>query len=90
MMKRMLFSVLLVTGMNLVTKAQTAQSQTVRKPSFLKTKNSRKAHLSNRNIYHWSNGQKATPTGTEATSSNGEGYAALKKDTAKLVKKRKQ
>ncbi|MGN6164878.1 MAG: hypothetical protein ACTHOF_10090 [Flavisolibacter sp.] len=46
--------------------------------------------LSNRKIYHWTNGQRSTPTGEAATSSNGNSYAALKKDTAKVVKKGKQ
>lgn len=37
--------------------------------------------LDNRKIYNWSDGQSATPTGHEATSSNGSAYAALKEDT---------
>ena len=46
--------------------------------------------LSNRKIYHWKDGQRATPTGHKATSSNGSQYAALKKDTAILPKKQDQ
>lgn len=36
--------------------------------------------LDNRKIYHWNNGQRATPTGEEATSSNDNSYSALRKD----------
>ena len=38
-------------------------------------------NLDQRDVYHWSNGQRATPTGEQAMAING-GYAALKKDTA--------
>lgn len=46
--------------------------------------------LSEREIYQWINGQRATPTGTEATPSNGDGFASLKKDTTAVKKKGKQ
>jgi hypothetical protein len=46
--------------------------------------------LSNRKIYHWKDGQRATPSGHVATPSNGSQYAAIKKDTAILPKKQDQ
>jgi|SRR6476620_11583203 hypothetical protein len=46
--------------------------------------------LSNRKIYHWKDGQRATPTGHVATPSNGSQYAAIKKDTTILPKKQDQ
>jgi len=42
--------------------------------------------LNERRIYKASNGQRATPTGHEATPTSG-GYASLKKDTAVVVPK---
>ena len=42
--------------------------------------------LNERRIYKADNGQRATPTGHEATPTSG-GYAALKKDTAVVVPK---
>ena len=42
--------------------------------------------LNERRIYKAKNGQRATPTGHEATPTSG-GYAALKKDTAVVVPK---
>ncbi len=42
--------------------------------------------LNERRIYKAKNGQRATPTGHEATPTGG-GYAALKKDTAVIVPK---
>jgi hypothetical protein len=43
--------------------------------------------LSNRKIYHWTNGQRSTPTGQDA-SAVGSGYAAIRKDTAKVIVKK--
>ena len=37
--------------------------------------------LNDRNMYNWKDGQRATPTGHEATGTNG-GYAALGRDSA--------
>ena len=39
----------------------------------------------NRRIYHWKDGQRATPTGHEATGT-GSGYSALKKRPKPLAK----
>ncbi|MDQ6608692.1 MAG: hypothetical protein M3Y85_02605 [Bacteroidota bacterium] len=41
-----------------------------------------------RRIYHYANGQRSTPTGRDATPSNG-GYAALKADTSSKPKPKK-
>lgn len=69
-----------------------AKAKTDTTANVAKTRASKisKPKLNNRKIYHWSNGQRSTPTGEAATSSNGNSYAAIKKDTAKVVKKGKQ
>ena len=54
------------------------------------TKSTDSSQLSNRKIYQWKDGQRATPTGHNATPSNGSQYSALKKDTAILPKKEKE
>ena len=36
--------------------------------------------IDNRDIYHWKDGQRATPTGNEATGSNDNSYVSLKKN----------
>lgn len=41
--------------------------------------------LNQRKIYKWKDGQKATPTGHEATGTAG-GYTSIRKDTAATVK----
>ena len=46
--------------------------------------------LNNRENYQWKNGQEATPTGHDATSSNGDSYVSQKKDSASKSPKRKQ
>jgi hypothetical protein len=45
--------------------------------------------LNNRKVYHWENGQRATPTGQEATPTNG-GYQALKKGANATRKKEEE
>lgn len=55
-----------------------------------RTQNIDTVKLSNRKIYHWKDGQRATPTGHVATPSNGSQYAAIKKDTTILPKKQDQ
>ena len=99
-MKRVILSAILLFGILATVSAQASGSKktpktiTVQKSS--KTKHSAKAgttktvNLSNRKIYRWSNGQRSTPTGKEATSSNGSGYATIKKDTARVIKKKDQ
>lgn len=44
--------------------------------------------LNERVNYQWNNGQKATPTGNEATPSNGDNYSALAKDSSATKKPR--
>jgi hypothetical protein len=43
--------------------------------------------LDNRKNYHWKNGQTATPTGNEASSSNGTEYSSQKGDSSGRKKK---
>lgn len=43
------------------------------------------AQLNNRKNYKWRNGQQATPTGNEATGTNG-GYSAIGRDTTRKGK----
>jgi hypothetical protein len=103
-MKRVILSAILLFGITTLISAQTKNSKqssktmksvTIKSAKNKKTAKAPKAKadtvtLSNRKIYHWSNGQRSTPTGQDATSSNGSSYSALKKDTAKVVGKRKQ
>jgi len=65
------------------------QAKAKKASTTAKTTKGKTVDLSNRKIYHWTKGQRSTPTGQDATSSNGSGYAAIKKDTAKVVKKGK-
>jgi len=102
-MKRMILSAILLFGIATLVSAQTKEKQssktmkgvTIKSSKNKKTAKAPKAKadtvtLSNRKIYHWSNGQRSTPTGQDATSSNGSSYSALKKDTAKVVGKHQQ
>ena len=86
-MKRVILSAFLLFGVTAIVSAQTTKKSSkaviVRKASENKkvTKSAQAKNtvkLNNRKIYHWTNGQKSTPTGQEATSSNGSGYAAIK------------
>ncbi|HEV7331052.1 MAG TPA: hypothetical protein VGN63_08445 [Flavisolibacter sp.] len=87
-MKRVILSTVIMVGLAVSASAQTAtgnSSKTTRAASSTtKAKATSKAALkpsdtlNNRRIYHFKNGQRATPTGHEATpSSVGGGYAAL-------------
>jgi hypothetical protein len=103
-MKRVLLSIIVLFGVTTIASAQTTKNNNASNAktvtgSGVKNKKINNASvnyktdtitLTNREIYHWSDGQRATPTGQEATSSNGSGYAALKKDTAKVIGKGKQ
>lgn len=53
-----------------------------------KNKPAKKQVLNHRKNYNWKNGQQATPTGNEASPTNG-GYVSLKKDTAATAPKKK-
>lgn len=88
-MKRLMFVVLTLGLMAGAASAQTTGSNSSRSTSMsstgtYKVKKSKKAKklpsevLNNRRIYHWESGQRATPTGEEATPTNG-GYQSLKK-----------
>lgn len=97
-MKRVILSAFLILGTTAVVSAQTTHHKhtskavaTRKAPAKKKETTAAKVNtvkLNNRKIYHWTNGQKSTPSGQDATSSNGSGYAVLKKDTAKVVKKK--
>ena len=105
-MKRVILSVFIVFGITAMASAQTTTQkksskakttinsetshQAKAKTVEASTSKTSKPKLSNREIYHWSNGQRSTPTGEAATSSNGNSYSAIKKDTARVVKKGKQ
>jgi hypothetical protein len=74
--------------------AQDKKKIQVKKSRFSHSKqvirSSDSAKLSNRKIYPWKDGQRATPTGHVATPSNGSQYAALKKDTTTGRRKEKE
>jgi hypothetical protein len=91
-MKRVIVSAILLFGITTMVSAQKTGSQSSKnkktaKPSMIKVDDD---SLNNRQIYNWSNGQTATPTGEDATSSNGSGYSAIKKDSTKAKRKGKQ
>ena len=55
--------------------------------NMIKQKRNLTDSLDNRKNYEWKNGQKATPTGEEATGVNSNNFVSPKKDTGKLRKK---
>ncbi len=73
-----------------VTTAQNTTKKVDKKTTTTKTskKTTKKApeKLDPRKIYTWENGQRSTPSGREATPTNG-GYTSLKNDTGVVVKK---
>ncbi|HYK56123.1 MAG TPA: hypothetical protein VEV15_06555 [Flavisolibacter sp.] len=104
-MKRVLFLMIVLFGITTIASAQTTKNNnsstkktvrdtlaTTKKTTTTSVKVSADSAtlINNRDIYNWSDGQRSTLTGEEATSSNGSGYAALKKDTAKVIGNRKQ
>jgi hypothetical protein len=87
-MKRILIATLILTGASLAAGAQTSGSNSSNSPSVSSStaqpgngKLTASDTLNNRKIYKWKDGQRATPTGHEATGTNG-GYAALGSDSA--------
>ena len=67
-------------------KANTYQAPPSGKDSTLTADSAkRKVLTNNRRIFHWKDGQRATPTGHEATGV-GAGYSALKKRPKPLAK----
>ena len=95
-MKRLLLLTGLLLGLTTVVSAQAKDKKKPLKAVVVTSKNKKPAgsektiKLNNRKIYRWTNGQRSTPTGQDATSSNGSGYAAIKKDTAKVIRKKDQ
>jgi hypothetical protein len=92
-MKRILIATIILAGASLAASAQTSGSNSSNSPSVSSSTaqpkdtkgTSGKAvasdSLNDRKIYNWKDGQHATPTGHEATGTNG-GYAALGRDSA--------
>jgi hypothetical protein len=89
-MKRILIAIIIMIGVSQAASAQTSGSNSSNSPSVSSStaqpKNSKgKAAasdtLNDRKMYNWKDGQRATPTGHEATGTNG-GYAALGRDSA--------
>ena len=98
-MKRVILSAIMLLGITTIVSAQSTNNKKASKTVAVhKASKNKKAttpvkekstvRLNNRKIYHWTNGQRSTPTGQDATSSNGSAYSAIKKDTAKVIKKK--
>lgn len=92
-MKRIIFSTAILLCICSIAEAQTTGSNSSNSTGVSSsTKNGKSSKsntgkktagdtLNNRKIYNWKDGQRATPTGHEATGTNG-GYAALNNDSA--------
>jgi hypothetical protein len=98
-MKRVILATMILLGISAAASAQTATgnaSKTKGAASSTKKATTKKAvkpsdTLNNRKIYHFKNGQRATPTGHEATpSSIGGGYAALGRNDKSPAPPKKQ
>jgi len=79
----------MLAGFSFTASAQTTQKKTTKKTTTTKEAKTTKPaplKLNPRKIYQWENGQRSTPSGREATPTNG-GYTSLKNDTGVLVKK---
>jgi hypothetical protein len=99
-MKRLILAITLMTCIGAIAQAQSSTKNSRKNSSTMNNhgayksnkgnqmkSNSHRDTLNNRVNYQWKNGQEATPTGNEATSTNGDRYAAMKKDTARPVRK---
>jgi len=88
-MKRVILSAIFFFGVGAYASAQsTGSTGTSAGSGASKSSTSKKPSdsLDNRKIYHFKDGQRATPTGAEATpSSTGGGFAAIGKDTTPKV-----
>lgn len=91
-MKRMKMMLFLLIGTSGTVMAQTDkntlnnnENNTTEKKEVKGTKVD-PGNLDQRNIYYWKSGQRATPTGHEATGLGG-GYAALQKDSGVIIRK---
>jgi len=92
-MKRLILTLVITTGIASLASAQSAGRSTSTTTPAVSSRGSATTtpegrsttlkfqNLDQRDIYHWSTGQRATPTGEQAIATN-SGYAALKKDTA--------
>ena len=92
-MKRILLSFVIVIGLSRVAAAQTSGSNSSNSTSVSSSREQTKSTkssksttaqndtLNNRDMYKWKDGQRATPTGHEATGTNGS-HATLPKDSA--------
>jgi len=89
-MKRILLATVITIGISYIAAAQTSGNSSTNGPSVsssraaTKTGTSKKgdtAGLNNREMYNWKDGQRATPTGHEATGTGGSA-APLPKDSA--------
>jgi len=93
-MKHIFLTLFSVIAFTTLTFSQDTKKHPVKKKTVRHSKQAAKpidsTKLSNRKIYHWKDGQRATPTGHNATPSNGSQYSALKKDTAIVPKKEKE
>lgn len=98
-MKRVILATMILLGVSAAASAQTATGNASRTTgaasSSTKATTKKTVKLSdtlnNRKIYHFKNGQRATPTGQEATpSSIGGGYAALGRNDKSPAPPKKQ
>lgn len=91
-MKRFFLSVTILISTACIASAQTSGNQTSdssavsntakpKKGKMAKDKKIASDTLDSRKMYNWKNGQRATPTGHEATGT-GSGYSAIRKDSA--------
>ena len=92
-MKRILLATVITIGISHIAAAQTSGNSATNGPSVsssratTKTGKSKKSQtsdsLNNRKMYNWKDGQRATPTGHEATGTGGSA-APLPKDSATM------
>ncbi len=96
-MKHIFFAGLFLLAISLTASAQTTVTDTTpvnaqNRPNSAKQRNARRARvvetnkMNDRRIYKWKDGQRATPTGHEATGMGG-GYAAIGGGTDSTVRK---
>lgn len=90
-MKRILFAIAITLGISHMAAAQTSGSNSTNGPIVSSSRakattnstNASSNSVNERKVYHWKDGQRATPTGHEATGL-GDNAAPLPKDSAKL------
>ena len=98
-MKKILFIIFILVGSYSISygqnsatinKSRSSSTQKHTAKTAAKKRTIRVDTLNNRKNYQWKDGQKATPTGEEATGSNSDNFASLKNDTMKLKKNYKK